>query len=92
MEQKHLQRAQQIVDGIAACKNALSYVSPAYSQNNSLELQKPNQHGYTSPLIERFYMSPAVRDLAFNAFRREQELLLAKYRREAAQIGLKLDD
>ncbi|MFY7837854.1 MAG: hypothetical protein ACOVQ0_16390 [Novosphingobium sp.] len=92
MEQKHLKRAQEIVEGIAHCKNALSFDSPAYSVSNMLELQKPNQHGYTTPETARFQMSRSVRDIAFKALRRELELRLAALRREAAQIGLVLED
>lgn len=90
MEQKHLQRAQQIVDGIAACKNALSYEEPWYSQSNHLKVSK--QRPGLSAATNAFPMSRAVRDAAFKAWRREQELHLAALRREAAQIGLKLDD
>lgn len=90
MEQKHLQRAQQIVEGIEACKNALTYERPWYNQSNSLQVAKDRPG--TSPAGMSFPMSKAVRDVAFKAWRREQELRLAGWRREAAQIGLKLED
>lgn len=91
MNASQLKRALEIIEGIAACKNALSYDSPAYTQSNTLELQKPNDLGYTSPKTERFHMSRAARDAAFRQMRREWELRLANYRREAVQIGLNLD-
>lgn len=91
MEQKHLQRAQQIVDGIAACNNALSFESPAYQQSNHLAVTKPRP-GSTQPHFEQVVMSRAVREAAFRVWRRETELRLAALRREAAQIGLKLED
>lgn len=91
MNASQLKRAQVIIDGIAACKNALSYESPAYNLANTLEMQKANEPGYSNPKVERFPMSRAVRDTAFRMMRREWEMRLADYRREAAQIGLNLD-
>lgn len=90
MEQKHLKRAQEIVDGIAERKFRLSFEEPAYGSGNHLYVQY--ERSGTTPAIHQFPMSRGVRDAAFKAWRREQELHLAALRREAAQIGLKLED
>lgn len=90
MEQKNLKRAQMIVDGIAWCRSALSYHEPYY-QAFTLKLTKP-QPGSSYPTTQDYHLSSAIRDQAFRMFRREMELKIAAYRREAAQIGLKLED
>ncbi len=91
MEQKNLKRAQQIVESIAFCKDALTYESPWYNQTNALQVQK-DRPGSTQVGTANFAMSRAVRDVAFRAWRSEMEQRLAAYRREAAQISLKLED
>lgn len=90
MEQKHLKRAQEIVDDIAERKLRLSFEGPFHKQANTLYVEK--QGPGVSPVTNGYPMSRAVRDAAFKVWRREQELRLAALRREAAQIGLKLED
>lgn len=90
MEQKNLKRAQMIVDGIAWCRSALSFQEP-YNHAFIIKLTKP-QPGSSYPLTQDFHLSPAIREQAFRMFRREVEAKMAAYRREAAQIGLKLED
>ena len=91
MEQKNLQRAQNIVAGIAWCREALSFKEPA-PEHYRLKLRKPNPNGSHYDITSEFSVSVAIREQAFRMFRREVEAKMAAYRREAAQIGLKLKD
>lgn len=90
MEQKHLETAQRIVEGIAWCRKALSFEEPAKDPLH-LKLRKP-QPGSAYDSTQDFVLSAAIREQAFRMFRREVELKIAEYRRRAAQIGLKLED
>ena len=90
MEQKNLKKAENIVAGIAWCRNALSFEEPARDTVH-MKLRKP-QPGSTYDTIQEVALSPAIREQAFRMFRREVELRMAAYRRDAAQIGLKLED
>lgn len=91
MDVKHLDRANKIVEGIAWCRKALSFEGPSPTASCSLTLSRPRP-GNTQPLVENYWLSRDVQEIAFKAWRREVELREAKYRREAAQIGLKLED
>lgn len=89
MNASQLKRAQNIVDGIAWCREALSYQKP-YNQSLSIKLTKPNlTTGYDATYD--YALSPAIREQAFRMFRREVEAKLAAYQREAAQLGLNLN-
>jgi len=90
MEQKNLSRAQGIVEGIAWCRDALSFIEPA-SQSLTIRLTKPNP-GSAYATTKDFTLSPTIREQAFKLFRVEVEAKMAVYRRSAAQIGLKLED
>lgn len=90
MDAKHLERAKQIVDGIAYCQRALSFEQPEFQVSNKIYVER--KHSGLSPETAQYPMSRAMRDVAFRAWRREIELKLAAYRREAAQIGLRLED
>lgn len=90
MEQKNLARAQSIVEGIAWCRNALTFIDPS-GHGIQIRLTKPNP-GSAYPTIQDFALSPAIREQAFKMFRCEVESKMAAYRRSAAQIGLKLED
>ncbi|MCW1985555.1 UNVERIFIED_ORG: hypothetical protein M2348_001287 [Sphingomonas sp. R1F5B] len=90
MDAKNMERAKQIVDGIKSCREAATFEGPYIVQQNSLTVFK-ELPGY-SPRTANYAMSPAMKAAAFQVWRRELEQREARLRREAAQIGLKLED
>lgn len=92
MDAKHLDRAQKIIEGIEWCRDVLSFPMPNYSATNHLPLIKGKRGSGEPERTISVSMSRAMRDAAFAVFRREVELKEAALRREAAQIGLKLED
>ncbi|MBF5091951.1 hypothetical protein F1640_18520 [Novosphingobium sp. NBM11] len=91
MDVKHLDRAKAIVEGIKWCRDALSYVEVIPSATMAMSVQKPHR-GSSQPVTQNFLLSKGIREKAFILWRREVELKEAALRREAAQIGLKLED
>lgn len=95
MNAKHIKRATEIMAGIAWCQDALSYPAPHYAEHETLQVAKPDGNdGYGRARFKAswFHLSNAARDAAFRVWRKDVEAKLAAYLREAAQIGLVVED